>query len=153
MQNHIIAVIPGSPAPTVHVRSSLSLQPLQVLQFPISLVSSATGSLRLLTPITLGKAPVVAVAAPVDKAGGAAVVSLDMAKWEEQIDELLQHGNYADAVQLLENLGKDQIADWVRVDLDHDVEYAVLRLRIQHAENSSGWSRSTRAHVACCAAV
>ncbi|OJA10648.1 hypothetical protein AZE42_11959 [Rhizopogon vesiculosus] len=98
------------PSPVVQIISSLTMQPVQTLPFPLTpLVSlGATCTFRLLT-----SSPTVffLVATPNDRtvaaAEGSSIWQFQMKSWGDQIDELVQRGLYSDALSLVDTLDTD----------------------------------------------
>lgn len=98
----------------VQIRSSISLTPVQSLNFPpgsSSSVSLATSpaqnhTVRLLTPSPSSKSPLYFVRTPTDRttatAQGSAIWQVFMKPWGEQVDELVSVGAYSDALALLD---------------------------------------------------
>ncbi|KAF9532490.1 hypothetical protein CPB83DRAFT_846876 [Crepidotus variabilis] len=112
----------------IQVRSSISLQVIQHLQFPfdVALSSNATGTagltpapsnaqLRLMTSSFAAKSPLFLMTTPLDKTAaaseGSSLWRFNMKPWIDQIDELVMDGKYSDALTLLETLDECQITD------------------------------------------
>ncbi|EJD37691.1 hypothetical protein AURDEDRAFT_116691 [Auricularia subglabra TFB-10046 SS5] len=107
VQNYLLGVTPGQ-QPSVHVRSSLSLQPAQTLPYPFATppAGAATGSatVRLLSPQLLA-------VTPGEKNAATALWMLCMRPWSEQVDELVAKGAYADALALVDTLDNNALPD------------------------------------------
>ncbi|RPD61108.1 hypothetical protein L226DRAFT_534756 [Lentinus tigrinus ALCF2SS1-7] len=107
------------PSPVIEIRSSISLSPVQTIPFPpsppTSLPSTATHTLRLLTPSPSAKSPLFVVSTPTDRTAatnaGSAVWCFRIKPWNQQIDELVEAGAYSDARSLLDSLDAALIAD------------------------------------------
>lgn len=124
----IIAQTPVIPNSALQIRSALSLQPVQTLKFPFiegparaaspSAAAAKSSSaakqtvvpphtLRLLT-VTPGNgpsAPTFVISIPTDRTAlaseGSTIWALILKPWNEQVDELVHAGKYADALALL----------------------------------------------------
>lgn len=109
--------------PRIQVRSSLSLSTVQTLSHPFSELSqdekgsSVTAAptlasqgiaMRLLTASPGAKSPAFLLTTPTDKttatAQGSTIWLFTMQDWGEQIDELVDAGNYNEALILLNTL-------------------------------------------------
>ncbi|KAG6849265.1 hypothetical protein H0H93_009921 [Arthromyces matolae] len=114
------------PSSVLQIRSSLSLLTTQTIPFPFtpsdstSSLSATAGTasnatIRLLTPITTEKAPLYLVTTPTDRTAasteGSTIWHVKMKSWAEQIDELVQTGQYADALALLETVDEALLPD------------------------------------------
>lgn len=110
----------------VQIRSSISLLPTQTLPFPFNASSPATSpalphalnsTVRLMTPAPHAKSPLFLVTTPTDRtaasADGSSIWQFCMKSWPEQIDELVQAGQYADALALLDTIDQPMLADKV----------------------------------------
>ncbi|KAH9945272.1 uncharacterized protein BXZ73DRAFT_86791 [Epithele typhae] len=123
-----ISQLPGSstatastfvPSPVIEIRSSLSFSPVQTIPFPPSSedtqATTATHTVRLLSPSPGSKSPLFVLTTPVDRvaatAAGSAIWCFRMKPWIQQIDELIDAGCYADALSLLESLDAALIVD------------------------------------------
>ena len=120
------------PTSTLQIRSSLSLGVSQTIPFPFTAQESLTvpvgtalppipnSTLRLLTPSST-KPQLFLISTPADKATAAAegssVWQFTMKPWSDQIDELVVHGKYSDALDLLNSLDDSMLADRVRCPL------------------------------------
>ncbi|KZV95384.1 hypothetical protein EXIGLDRAFT_739755 [Exidia glandulosa HHB12029] len=115
VQNYLFSILPGSPNPSVQIRSSLSLQPAQNLAYPFASQQQAPSTMRLLTTVAAGKAPVLVVSTPNEKNAattqGSTLWLMGMRPWSAQLDELVAGGHYADALALLETLDKSSLPD------------------------------------------
>lgn len=106
-----------TPSPVVQVISSLTAQSVQTLPFPptSSASSAATCTIRLLTSSPAAKAPLFLVATPSDRtvatSEGSSIWQIRMRSWGDQIDELVQHCLYSDALSLLDTLDKTLLPD------------------------------------------
>ena len=112
------------PTSVVQIHSSLSHLPAQTMPFPFSslpsssvlLTSTNNVTVRLMTSSPSGKS-LFLVTMPTDKAAAAAegrtIWQFDMKSWAEQIDELVQAGQYADALALLDTLEEAVLSDKV----------------------------------------
>ncbi|TFK87975.1 hypothetical protein K466DRAFT_662647 [Polyporus arcularius HHB13444] len=117
--------VPGASAstfvqsPVIEIRSSISLSTVQTIPFPpsapTSLPSAATHAVRLLTPSPSAKSPLFVISTPTDRTAathaGSAIWCFRMKAWNQQIDELVETGSYADALSLLESLDAALVAD------------------------------------------
>ncbi|KAI0714450.1 hypothetical protein C8T65DRAFT_644360 [Cerioporus squamosus] len=107
------------PSPVVEIRSSISLSTVQTIPFPpspsTSLPSTTTHAIRLLTPSPSARSPLFVVSTPTDRTAatnaGSAIWCFRMKPWNQQIDELVETGSYADALSLLESLDAALVAD------------------------------------------
>lgn len=113
------------PTSVVQIHSSLSLLTTQTIPFPFSSPSSGSNpvlptpsnaTIRLMTSSPSGKS-LFLVTTPTDKAAaateGRTIWQFDMKPWAEQIDELVQSGQYADALALLGTLQEAVLPDKV----------------------------------------
>ncbi|KAI0649291.1 hypothetical protein C8Q79DRAFT_949834 [Trametes meyenii] len=120
--------VDGSPAtspatfvasPVVEIRSSISLSPVQTMPFPpipsTSSATTATHTVRLLTPSPSYKSPLFVVSTPIDRTAaanaGSAIWRFRMKPWNQQIDELVETGAYTEALALLNSLDAALVAD------------------------------------------
>jgi len=114
------------PTTVVQIHSSLSLLPNQTIPFPFSSPSgsdrtlpapSGNATIRLMTSSPSAKSPLFLVTTPTDKASataeGSTIWQFDMKPWAEQIDELVQVGQYADALVLLDTIEEAVLPDKV----------------------------------------
>ncbi|OJT15140.1 Vam6/Vps39-like protein [Trametes pubescens] len=109
------------PSPVVEIRSSLSLSPVQTIPFPpastcaSAQTTTATYTVRLLTPSPSSKSPLFVVSTPTDRTAAANVGSsiwrFRMKPWIQQIDELVEAGSYKEALALLDSLDVALVAD------------------------------------------
>ncbi|KAG6810469.1 hypothetical protein H0H92_011733 [Tricholoma furcatifolium] len=114
------------PTTVLQIRSSISLLTTQTIPFPFSssiststlLVTTApipNATIRLLTPSPSDKAPLYLVTTPTDRtaatAEGSTIWQFKMKSWSEQLDELVQAGQYADALALLDTLDEVVLPD------------------------------------------
>ncbi|KAG2140140.1 hypothetical protein DEU56DRAFT_798886 [Suillus clintonianus] len=105
------------PSSVVQVISSLTTQPVQTLPFPPTSSASpaANCTIRLLTSSPAAKAPLFLVATPSDRTvattEGSSIWQFRMRSWGEQIDELVQHCLYSDALSLLDTLDNALLPD------------------------------------------
>lgn len=112
------------PSPVVEIRSSLSLSPVQTTPFPPASTlanpqtTSATHTVRLLTPSPSSKSPLFVVSTPTDRTAaanaGSSIWRFRMKPWIQQIDELVEAGSYKEALALLGSLDVALVADKVR---------------------------------------
>ena len=107
---------PGHPtfysSPVLQIHSSISLQLSQSLPLPFnspqftSPPAPINYTLRLLTPSPSAKSPLFLVSTPTDRATaaseGSSIWCFRMKPWGEQVDELIDAGNYAGALALLD---------------------------------------------------
>jgi Vam6/Vps39-like protein vacuolar protein sorting-associated protein 39 len=114
------------PTSVVQIHSSLSVLPTQAIPFPFSSPSSgpnlvlptqiSNAAVRLMTPSPSAKS-LFLVTTPTDKVAaaneGRTIWQFDMKPWAEQIDELVQAGQYADALALLDTLDEAVLPDKV----------------------------------------
>ncbi|TRM64266.1 hypothetical protein BD626DRAFT_556986 [Schizophyllum amplum] len=110
--------------------SSLSLQPVQTLPYPFvqdtrsqlqpatSASANATAvnaSIRLLSAQPKAKSPLLVLTTPTDKATvaseGSTIWQISMKTWVQQLDELMQAGEYGNALALLETLDEGVLPD------------------------------------------
>ncbi|KAG5644651.1 hypothetical protein DXG03_008033 [Asterophora parasitica] len=119
------------PTSVLQIRSSLSLLPTQTIPFPFDPSASSVSlsgtpgnaTIRLLTPSPPGKSPLYFVTTPTDRtaaaADGSTIWQMTMRPWGEQIDELVQAGQYADALALLGTIDEAVLPDkdtrWTRI--------------------------------------
>jgi len=110
------------PTSVLQIRSSLSLLPVQTLSYPFNKApdpSAATNpsTLRLLSPTPPSKSPLFLFSTPTDKiklaSEGSSVWMFSMRPWEEQIDELVETGRYAEALSLLDSIEEPLLPDKV----------------------------------------
>ncbi|KAI0787910.1 hypothetical protein C8Q74DRAFT_1366714 [Fomes fomentarius] len=107
------------PSPVVEIRSSITLSPVQMIPFPpaplTAFATTATHTIRILTPSPAAKSPLFIVSTPTDRTtaanSGSAIWCFRMKPWNEQIDELVEAGVYADALSLLDSLDAALVAD------------------------------------------
>ncbi|KAG5653638.1 hypothetical protein H0H81_011740 [Sphagnurus paluster] len=114
------------PTSVVQIRSSLSLQTTQNIPLPFpsasnpylsgsSTLGSANATIRLMTTSPAGKSPLYLVTTPTDRtaaaADGSTIWQCNMRPWEEQIHELVQDGQYADALALLDIIDETVLPD------------------------------------------
>lgn len=114
----------------LQVVSSLSLAVSQSLPYPFSpnlevgspskdAAHAPAYSVRLLTPSPTAKSPLFVTSTPTDKtlaaSEGTTIWVFSLISWGEQIDELVDAGNYADALALLSTLDKTSLPDQVRL--------------------------------------
>ncbi|TBU49828.1 hypothetical protein BD309DRAFT_850781 [Dichomitus squalens] len=105
--------------PVIEIRSSISLSPVQTIPFPPGPLTAfptvATHTIRLLTPSPSAKAPLFVVSTPLDRTAatntGSAIWCFRMKPWNQQVDELVDAGAYADALSLLVSLDSALVAD------------------------------------------
>lgn len=118
------AVIPTT---VLQIRSSISLLPTQTIPFPFDTATHSTttatahtinSTVRLMTPTPTAKSPLFLVTTPMDRstatAEGSCIWQFTMKSWEEQLDELVQTGHYADALALLETIDEAMLPDKVK---------------------------------------
>ncbi|KAJ3506301.1 hypothetical protein NMY22_g17296 [Coprinellus aureogranulatus] len=114
------------PTSTLQIRSSISLSVSQTVPFPFNAQQAPTvpvgtavppipnATLRLLTPSST-KPHLFLLSTPTEKAAAAAegssIWQFTMKPWAEQIDELVLHGKYADALDLLNSLEDSMLPD------------------------------------------
>ena len=109
------------PSPVIEIRSSISLSTVQTIPFPPTAItanaSTASHSIRLLTPSPTSKSPLFVVSTPTDRTAaansGSAIWRFQMKPWNQQIDELVEGGAYTDALALLDSLDAALVADKV----------------------------------------
>lgn len=112
------------PSSVIEVRSSISLQPSQMLPLPFVPPPATTTTAappvhvaRLLTASPPAKSPLFLVTTPTDRASitalGSTVWSFYMKPWPEQVDEQVEAGSYADALALLESIDRALLPDKV----------------------------------------
>ncbi|PIL35798.1 hypothetical protein GSI_02528 [Ganoderma sinense ZZ0214-1] len=97
----------------------MSLSPVQTIPFPpgplTPFATTATHTLRLLSPSPSAKSPLFVVSTPIDRTAaannGSAIWCFRMKPWTQQIDELVDAGAYAHALSLLESLDSALITD------------------------------------------
>ncbi|KAG6916169.1 hypothetical protein DXG01_008142 [Tephrocybe rancida] len=114
------------PTTVVQIRSSISLATTQNIPFPFdpsastSTLPGTTGpivnlTIRLLTPSPSEKAPLYLITTPTDRtaatAEGSTIWQFKMKSWAEQLDELVNGGQYADALSLLDTLDEAVLPD------------------------------------------
>ncbi|KAG6840674.1 hypothetical protein C0991_005179 [Blastosporella zonata] len=111
------------PTTVIQIRSSISLLTTQNIPFPFNASASTSGTagvianstIRLLTPSTSDKAPLYLVTTPTDRtaatAEGNTIWQFKMKSWVEQLDELVNGGQYADALALLNTLDEAVLPD------------------------------------------
>ncbi|EPQ27516.1 uncharacterized protein PFL1_05054 [Pseudozyma flocculosa PF-1] len=112
---------PNAAFPVLQVRSASTLIAVQTLCFPplLSPTSppgySAPPSVRLLTTSASNKPPIYVVVSPTDRGAqerdGSTVWRLDMHGWSQQIDELLQKGEFEEALALLDSVDEVILED------------------------------------------
>lgn len=117
--------VPGlaSNAPVLQIRSASTLVAVQTLPFPPA--SSASGStaqtsapsVRLLTASPGAKPPVYLCVMPTERGAlekdGSSVWCLEMQAWGRQIDELVEKGEYVEALSLLDSVDQVVLDDKV----------------------------------------
>ncbi|KAG8924938.1 Vacuolar morphogenesis protein 6 [Tulasnella sp. 418] len=110
--------------PVLQIVSSLSLNTVQLLPFPFplnishaepTLPPTSMATLRLLSPSMFSKSPLFVISTPTDRATataeGSTIWSFTMQSWGKQIDELVERGEYADALTLLDTLDASLLKD------------------------------------------
>ncbi|KAG8887443.1 Vacuolar morphogenesis protein 6 [Tulasnella sp. 332] len=116
--------------PTVQVMSALTLSTVQTIPFPFTAdkasdrpqsppraapAGSNTTSVRLLSPSPNYKSPLFLSSTPTDRTAaaveGTTIWAFTMRPWGEQIDELVDAGQYADALTLIDTLDKEALSD------------------------------------------
>ncbi|KAL0577985.1 Vacuolar morphogenesis protein 6 [Marasmius crinis-equi] len=112
----------------VQIRSSISFLPTQTFIYPFNLDSgpdptsapsvsqpSSNATVRLLTPSSAMKSLLYLVTTPTDRTAaandGSTIWQIWMKPWTEQIDELVQSGQYAYALKLLETIEEAVLPD------------------------------------------
>ncbi|KAG2145393.1 uncharacterized protein EDB93DRAFT_1288619 [Suillus bovinus] len=124
------------PSPVVQVISSLTTQPVQTLSFPptSSASSTATCTIRLLTPSPAAKASIFLVATPSDRtvatSEGSSIWQIRMRSWGDQIDELVERCLYSDALSLLDTLDKTLLPDKNQQRIHIRALHAVSQFRL-----------------------
>lgn len=118
-------------SPVLQIHSSISLQISQSLPFPFNspqLTSPPVPinyTLRLLTPSPSpsAKSPLFLVSTPTDRATaaseGSTIWCLRMKPWGEQVDELIDATNYAEALALLNTIDAALLPDKVHIHRPH----------------------------------
>ncbi|SNX83782.1 related to Vam6/Vps39-like protein involved in vacuolar morphogenesis [Melanopsichium pennsylvanicum] len=108
--------LPNANHPVLQIRSVGTLFAVQTLCFPpVSASTSSKSSspssppqVRLLTPSTGNKPPVYVVVTPTDRATlekeGSTIWQLEMQGWGRQIDELVEKGEFEEALGLLDSV-------------------------------------------------
>lgn len=115
------------PTTVVQIRSAISLLQTQDIPFPFTssesipvppsgTATTPNATVRLLTASS-GKSPLFFVTTPTEKAAAAAdgstIWQCTMKPWAEQIDELIQAGQYGDALAFLDTIEDAVLADKV----------------------------------------
>jgi hypothetical protein len=110
------------PTSVLQIRSSLSLLPVQTLSYPFNKAPDPSAAanpstLRLLSPTPPSRSPLFLFSTPTDKTKlateGSSVWVFSMRSWEEQIDELVETGRYAEALSLLDSIEDPLLPDKV----------------------------------------
>ncbi|KAJ1026822.1 hypothetical protein NDA16_002119 [Ustilago loliicola] len=107
--------LPNANNPVLQIRSVGTLFAVQTLCFPPvsatnkpSSSSSSPPQVRLLTPSTGNKPPVFVVVTPTDRTAlereGSTIWQLEMQGWGRQIDELVEKGEFEEALGLLDSV-------------------------------------------------
>ncbi|THV01026.1 hypothetical protein K435DRAFT_718392 [Dendrothele bispora CBS 962.96] len=109
---------------SVQIRSSISLQPVQLFTFPFdaSAPSSSTSppapvnaSVRLMTTSLSAKSQLFLVTTPTDRnaatAEGSSIWQFTMKPWTDQLDELIIARQYVDALKLLDLIDQAYLPD------------------------------------------
>ena len=104
----------------VQIRSSLSLHISQSMSFPFNRAdpnATQNASVRLMTSSSSAQCPLYAMTTPTDKTAasveGSSIWCFSMRPWPEQIDELVNAGQYSDALALLETVDDTLLPDKV----------------------------------------
>ncbi|KAG7089926.1 hypothetical protein E1B28_011558 [Marasmius oreades] len=109
----------------VQIRSSISFLPTQTYIYPFTQdkpstppsITPAVGNatIRLLTPSTAPKSHIYLITTPTDRTAaandGSTIWQIWMKPWAEQIDELVQSSQYADALKLLDTIEEAVLPD------------------------------------------
>ncbi|SPO24439.1 related to Vam6/Vps39-like protein involved in vacuolar morphogenesis [Ustilago trichophora] len=109
--------LPNANNPVLQIRSVGTLFAVQTLCFPPASVSTSTKpasasssppQVRLLTPSSGNKPPVFVVVTPTDRTAlekeGSTIWQLEMQGWGRQIDELVEKGEFEEALGLLDSV-------------------------------------------------
>jgi tetratricopeptide (TPR) repeat protein len=122
---YVLSIVPPivrqTPAyPTLQISSASTLAVVQSLPFPPSEDTNTTGagnypSVRLLTASTGNKPPVFVKVTPTERGAlerdGLTIWSLEMKSWGRQIDDLVQSGEYQEALALLHSVDEVLLDD------------------------------------------
>lgn len=116
----------GSPSnlPHIQIRSAKTLAAVQTMTFPPTwpdgspVQAGSPLSVRLLTPSRSGgKSPIYVAVEPTDKGAlervGSSIWRLEMKSWSKQIDELVDTGEYQEALALLDSIDEVLMEDKV----------------------------------------
>ncbi|PWN93947.1 hypothetical protein FA10DRAFT_248415 [Acaromyces ingoldii] len=114
----------GSPSnlPHIQIRSAKTLAAVQTMTFPPTwpdgspVQAGSPPSVRLLTPSRSGgKSPIYVAVEPTDKGAlervGSSIWRLEMKSWSKQIDELVDTGEYQEALALLDSIDEVLMED------------------------------------------
>ncbi|KAK7044093.1 Vacuolar morphogenesis protein 6 [Paramarasmius palmivorus] len=137
LKPYLFSVLPAgslSPTTTIQIRSSISLLPIQTFQYPfddtetgtealpsppptqtVHAASPSNGTVRLLTASQASKSLLYFTTTPIDRTAaaneGSKIWQLWMKPWSEQVDELVESGQYADALKLLDTIDQSVLPD------------------------------------------
>ena len=110
------------PTTVLEIRSSISLLPSQTLPVPFKAPTAGSPypsyTARLLTSSPGAKSPLYLLTTVTDRTTatteGSTLWSFCMKSWNEQVDELVRNGAYADALALLDSLDAAVLPDKVQ---------------------------------------
>lgn len=114
---------PNSSWPHVQIRSASTLVAVQTVVIPSAQPEGSlhhavsAPSIRLLTPSSRGKGPIFVAVTPSERGtqerDGSMIWRLDMKSWAKQVDELVDAGEYQEALALLDSIDEILMEDKV----------------------------------------
>ncbi|ESK95857.1 rab guanyl-nucleotide exchange factor [Moniliophthora roreri MCA 2997] len=126
LKPYLFSILPAgtfSPTTTIQIRSSISLLPIQTFSYPFDqnegsatpAVPQSNATIRLLTASQASKSLLYFTTTPLDRTAaaneGSKIWQLWMKPWSEQISELVQSGQYADALKFLDTVDQAVLPD------------------------------------------